>query len=96
MYTPCTSLFVCMAIIGRNLTTSLADNVDPIVVLRRPLVSTPRLTSSTRQSTTIHRHVVTPVVPLGRHLVDNSGYSSTPSDFFIFSPFFVKYSQIDP
>ena len=40
MYTPCTSLFVCMAIIGRNLTTSLADNVDPVVVSRRPFVST--------------------------------------------------------
>ena len=40
MYTPYTSLFVCMSIISRNLTTSLADNVDPIVVSRRPFVST--------------------------------------------------------
>ena len=43
MYTPCTGLFVCMAIIGRNLTTSLADNVDLVIVLRWPFVSTSRL-----------------------------------------------------
>ena len=43
MYTPYTSLFVCMAIIGRNLTTLLADNVDPVVVWRWPFVCTSRL-----------------------------------------------------
>ena len=43
MYTPYTSLFVCMAIIGRNLTTSLIVNVDPVVVSRQPFVSTSRL-----------------------------------------------------
>ena len=54
MYIPCTSLFVCMAIIGRNLTTSLADNVDPIVVSWWPFVSMSRLLSSSLVSGTHH------------------------------------------
>ena len=59
MYTPCTSLFVYMAIIGRNLTTSLANNVDPVVVSRWPFLSMSRLWLSSLVGGT-HRSVLRP------------------------------------
>ena len=56
---PYISLFVCMAIIGRNLTTSLANNVDHIIVSWWPFVNMSRLLLSSLVGGT-HRSVFRP------------------------------------